>query len=518
MSARTYSAARAATNARAQRLAASQINRHNGAMRVNNLSNSYRSRKETRLRDRSFAPIASGPAHGDQQSRDHSVQLCQHLHRNHPHAQVLVKRKGEIVAGARPKLNLLGGDQGWQKLALAFLKKWMTRKNTAAWCSEMDTFDHEGVMNLFQFASFVPEMWMTDGDGILLLLDNGSTQWIEGLRIRNPNGGMDTDTMKGGVELSTDGKVLGFHVADWDYGGQRLSNRFEFVGVDECLYIGNPAHRKSGMRRMMPRLDAVINKIDDLDRYETSVDKASEMAAMLATYIVRNDDQAPTIKDSINSTMRAANGDTSPQTAAQRAEIQGEPGMIIELGPGENINSVTPGQPATNFESKVYTTLQGISANAGLPMELAFYKFTNNYAAGRSAISAAWMGIRDEQAALVDDLLHPLVHWRLAMAIRTGEIPYADGWDRMRFDMPGQPSLDYGKDVDAVVKAIAGNVSTRGKALDRLGEGTHDEFMDEREVELVREKKAGIQTVQPAAITITQNEELDERSSGAANA
>lgn len=504
MSGRTYSTIRSATNSRAARIAESQIARNTA---VQNLSGSFRTRKGSRLRDRYIAPIASGSAHSDQISRDKSVLLCQHLKRNHPNAQVLIKRKGEIVAGARPKLNLLGGSQQWQENALAYLKKWMTRKNTAAWCTEIVPFDHEGVMNLFQFASRVPEMWMTEGDGILLLLENGSTQWIEGLRIRNRNGGMDTDTCVGGVELSEDGRVLGYHVAQWEQGGQRLSNRFEFIHADECLYIGNPALRESGQRRMMPRLDAVINKLDDLDRYETSVDKASEMAAMMATYIVRNDNQAPSIKDGINNTLRTASGDTGSQTAQERAQFKAEPGMVFELGPNETINSVTPGQPSTNFESKVYTTLQGICSNAGLPLELAFYRFTNNYAASRSAISAAWMGIRDEQASLVDDLLHPLTHWRLAMAIRNGEIPYVDGWDRMRFDMPGQPSLDYGKDVDAVVKAIAGSVSTRGKGLDRLGEGTHGEFMDEREVELVREEAAGIQTVQPAAITITKNED-----------
>jgi capsid protein len=241
------------------------------------------------------------------------------------------------------------------------------------------------------------------------------------------------------------------------------------------------------------------------------------MAAMLSAFITRKDPQSESYREAANAQLDAAEGKTTARTAQERAMLDLAPGMLFELEEGESIEQINPTHPSTQYEAKLHADLQLICANAGLPLELAYYKFTNNYAASRSAISAAWLGVRNEQRALRDKFLNRVTRWRLRIAVRRGELPYVPDWDKFRWELPNQPSLDYGSDVKAVVDAISGEVSTRGDALNRLGStGTAEDFYTERARELERERELGIVTKQPATVSVsTTGDVADDAARGA---
>jgi hypothetical protein len=497
MTGKSYSL-RQAVEARASRRA------NERASRALSLAGSFRASERGRLRDRRVARLASANAHRDQVTRDKLVEFAEDLRRNNPIAGILTERKGEIVAGAKPGLRLMSASDDWNGRAAEYLERW-----------GQTGFDHEGVLSFDQFAAFVVENAMQSGDGLVVLLENGSCQWIDGVRVRNPRNALDTDTMVGGVQLDDTGAVLGYHVAAWNPRGDMLGSEREFVDARDALYVGNPRGRRPGQRRCEPTLAALIDRIEDLDRLHEAVTKSAEMAAMLGVFVKSEHPEASVLDYGLRGTGLSGDGhgedDGNIRIARDHGELMLRPGMIADLRPGESIETVNPGQPGNQYDRMVWTELQVIAARAGVPLELAFYYYTRNYAASRSAIVSAWMGVRKEQAWLKNSVLAPIVRWRLAMALRDGDLPFVEGWDRVQFKLPGIPTLDLNTEVTAVVNAVAGEVMTREDAVDRVNDGMGiDDFYTARGRELVRERELGIQTTKPTSRTETITTAVDE--------
>lgn len=452
------------------------------------------------MRDRRAARIATPNAHRDQVTRDKLVQFSEDLARNNIIAGALAERKGEIVAGARPGLRLLSGNDNWNGKAAEYITHW---GETA--------FDHEGVLSLDQFAGFVVENAMQSGDGLAVLLESGSVQWIDGVRIRNPFNRLDSDELVGGVRLTESGAVLGYEVAHWNARGDMLSPDTEFIRAEDAIYVGNPRGVRPGQRRCIPTLASLIDRVEDLDRLHEAVTKSAEMAAMLGVFVKSEHAEASILDFGLRGTGRSGDGhgedDGRIRAARDSGELMLRPGMISDLRPGESIETVNPAQPGNQYDRMVWTELQLVCARVGVPLELAFYYYTRNYAASRSAIASAWMGVRKEQAWLRTRVLAPIVRWRLAAAIRDGDLPFVPGWDRVQFKLPGIPTLDLNTDVQAVVNAIAGEVMPREEAVDRINDGMGiDDFYTVRGREIERERDMGIQTRRPSNITETTNQ------------
>lgn len=487
MAARQYSTTRAAIN-RAQARGAVAMMRSAGVL---NLSGSFRAATPTRLRDRPTSPLATANAHRDQWTRERLVRYCQDQARNNPIARTLIRRAGEIVAGARPGLRLHSDSDTWNGEAAAFLERWFT-----------EGFDHEGMLTFEQFAAFVVENGREAGDGLVVLLADGSCQWIDGVRIKNDQNRQDTPESVGGVVLDPTGRVLGYRVARWNAQGTVLSATTDFIDARDCIYVGNPRGPRPGQRRAEPSMVAVLDRLEDLERYHLAVGKAAELAALFSIFIRSANPEASPLDFSTTGEQGEDAG--AIERARDAGEIAVFPGSINELQPGEDISTTNPSQPSAQYDRKVWTDIRIICAEMGVPLELGWFKYDSNYAASRSAIVSAWMGVLKEQAWLADRVLTPIVRWRLAVAIRRGEIKRVPGWERVRWNLPGVPTLDLGNEIDAVTRGIAGGVMLREDAVARINNGMGiDAYYEARGLELARERTLGIATTQPSAVNIS---------------
>lgn len=499
MAARPYSTARSATNTLAAAIARRQIG-------VLNAANSFRHATPTRQRNRQIAALAASHAHLDQWSRERLVRLTQDLKRNNIVARAIVKRKAQVVAGARPGLLLKSESDAWNVSTTRWLKDWFNKG-----------FDHEGVLTFNQFARFTVRNGLTQGDGLVVFLESGSTQWIDGIRIRNPYGRADSESLVGGVELDTDGRVAGYHVARWNAQGTALLPDTEFVAAADCIFVRNPGDIEAGERRSAPGLAAAYGRIEDLDRLNDVVNKSAEMAALFAIFLVKNASGPSPL--SFGPGPHGEDAGAIEEAEANR-EIPVLPGVMTELNAGEDIRTTNPTQPSTQYEKKLWADLQLIVSDVGgVPLELCFYRYTNNYAAGRSAIVSAWADVLEHQEWLADVVLTPIVRWRLAMAIERGEIKRVPGWQNIGWMLPGIPTLDLGAEIDAGARGIAGGMLTREEARARLGgDTTIDEFYKARERELETERRIGLQTQLPVAVVEGRTEVTSGGSSGGEDA
>lgn len=483
MSARRYSATRAALRAAELR----------GAQRALSIAGSFRAATTSRLRDRRPPMLASANAHRDQWTRDRLARITEDLRRNNVIAGALVERRAELVAGARPGLRLMSESDEWNGLAAEYLQEWFVHG-----------FDYYGTTTFSRFAGFAVENGLESGDGLVVLLEDGSCQWVDGARIRNPYGRADSDRLVGGVELDATGRPVRYHVARWNAQGTALEPNTTAIDAADCLYVGNYRGTRPGQVRAEPGLAVLADRLEDMDRLHEAVTKSAEMAAMLSVFVKSAFPEASPLDY-----VRGGRGEDA--AAAERARQDNElllrPGLVADLAEGEEIQTVTPPQPGNQYDRMVWTDLQIMCARIGLPLEMACYKFTNNYAAGRSAIVSAWRSVLREQAWLQDTVLTPIVRWRLAMAIDAGDLPRVPGWRRVQWKLPGIPTLDLKHEVDAVVNAVAGSVMTREDAVDRVNDGMGiDDFYSARGREIERENELGITTQRPSNITETTSQ------------
>jgi lambda family phage portal protein len=484
MTSKRYSATRAAL-ARAE---------ERGRAQAMAIAGSFRAAQDSRLRDRRLPILASANAHRDQHSRDRLLRITEDLARNNVIAGSLIERRAEIVAGARPGLRLMSTDDDWNGAAAEFLAEWFVHG-----------FDHYGTMGFDQFAGFVVENALHSGDGLLVLLDDGSCQWIDGVRIRNPYGRADDDRMTGGVELDEAGRPVRYHVAKWNAQGTALEPKTEPIDAGDCLYIGGYRGRRPGQVRCEPGLAVLADRLEDMERLHEATTKSAEIAAMLAVFVKSAHPEGSSVDWARNAGLSPEHAQAAQ--ARQQGEVMLRPGMLMDLRPGEDVATTNPPQPGSQYDRMVWTNLQVMCARLGIPLEMAFYHFTTNYAAGRSAIVAAWKSVMREQMWLRDTVLTPVVRWRLALAIDRGEIARVPGWDRVQWKLPGIPTLDLKHEIDAVVNGVAGGVLTREDAVDRVNDGMGiDDFYAARGREIGREAALGIETRRPSNITETTSQ------------
>lgn len=487
MSANRYSTSRSAVNrARAEGF-------HHAARAMGLAGSFASSRPAQRLRDKPTAMLATANAHRDQWTRERLVRACQDAYRNNILCRAFAHRDSEIVAGARPGLRLGSADEAWNRDTTRLLEDWF-----------IHGFDHEGVLTFNQFARHAVKNEFTQGDGLVLLLASGACQWIDGVRIKNPANRQDTEDMVGGVALDSTGRVLGYEVAEWNAQGTMLGSKTTFVPAETAIYVGGSRGREPGQRRGEPVLSAVLPRMQDLDDWHIAVQKAAQVAALFSTFITRHHPET-SVLDFGSADLNSEDG-PGIERARAAGEIPMFPGMIMELEPGEGIQTTDPKQPTTGYEAKLWADLRLIAGDLGVPLELAFYHYTANYAASRSAIVSAWAGVRARQEWLADRVLTPIVRWKLANLIRTGAVPRVPGWKNVAWNLPGIPTLDLGYEIDAVSRGVAANVMTRGDAVARINNGmTFDEFTRARGAEIVVERRLGISTQQPSTVTLSVN-------------
>ena len=152
-------------------------------------------------------------------------------------------------------------------------------------------------------------------------------------------------------------------------------------------------------------------------------------------------------------------------------------GGIVNLAPGEKIETANPGRPNTAFDGFVTAIIKQIGAALEVPYELLIKSFNSNYSASRAAILEAWRTFRMRRQWLVNRLCQPVYEAWLAEAVAKGRI-LAPGFNddpviRKAWctadwagDTPGQ--LDPVKEVNAAIARVNAGLSTREREAAEL--------------------------------------------------
>jgi lambda family phage portal protein len=325
-------------------------------------------------------------------------------------------------------------------------------------------------------------------------------QLIEADRVCNPNGASDSNTVIDGIEIyPPTGEMLAVHVAREHPGGligkgntwDRVPVRGSATGRRNVLHIFKPL--RPGQIRGVPMIAPILEPLKQLGRWSDAELNAAVVSGLMATFI----------------TMEAEAFDNLYDEDAQGAIVDGaskwsgemESGKAINLLPGEDVKSTTPGRPNPAFDPFWQAMVRQIGMALELPYEVLTMHFQSSYSAARAALLMAWKSFRSSRDLLAKTLCQPVLELWLADEVAEGRIN-APGffksdivraaWCAAIWTGDGPGSIDPSKEVDAAQKRVDLGISTKQAESIAFDGIDWEQKHEQRVKEINAEKRDGI--------------------------
>lgn len=401
------------------------------------------------------------------------------LERNSPLAAGAISTYATSVVGTglvcRPKVDAqflgLTDDQAdaWETAAERIFCTWAEGPNSdyAGWhrfAVQQDVALRSVLVNgdAFGLKRFVPDRPI----GFAL-------QLVEADRVSTPNGKRDgADGIFGGIQLDETGRRVTCHIATKHPGAlDRGSAKwtpvpFEVDGRRVVLHLFRP--RRIGQPRGVPILAPVIESLKQLSRYTDAELTAAVVSGMLTVFI----------KSGSQTTNPLAGAATAGPTGAPELKLGN--GAILDLGPGEEVETVDPNRPNQGFDPFVQAILRQVGVAIEVPFEVLIKHFTASYSAARAALLEAWRAFASWRGWLAAELCQPCYEEVITEAVARGLLTapgfFADPYLRAAYlqadwigPAPGQ--IDPLKEAEAAEKMIELGAKTREQVTVELTGG-----------------------------------------------
>jgi lambda family phage portal protein len=312
-----------------------------------------------------------------------------------------------------------------------------------------------------------------------------------------------------GIETGDYGEPIAYHIAK--YHPYSLFN----LSLNEWIRVpafGSETGRRNvlhlldmerpGQRRGVSMLSPVIEALKQLGRYTEAELMAAVVSGLFTAAITTDGDSSDEIgEDSLPGIVTGTS-----EEADTRNDIKLGNGTMIELAPGEKIESINPGRPNAAFDPFVLAILRQIGAALEIPMELLIKHFTASYSASRAALLEAWKFFRRQRAWLASDFCQPIYEEWLSEAVARGRISapgfFNDPAVRAAYcgaewNGPSPGQIDPLKEVNAAVVRVQNGFSTRAKETAELTGGDWDQNYRQRVKEEKMMREGGLTVAQP---------------------
>lgn len=304
-------------------------------------------------------------------------------------------------------------------------------------------------------------------------------QLLEADRVSNPNRAADTDQIAGGVEVSTHGVPLAYHVSDKHPGALRGAN-MTWARVPARTPTGHLAvihlfeRTRPDLTRGVPYLAPVIELIKQLGDYSDAEVRAAVLTSYVTWFIqtaLPDDPNAAPIIGEKDSTL-------------ENNEIKLGSGAAVGLAPGESANAPAPSRPNPQFDPFFLAITRMIGVALEIPQELLIKHFTASYSASRAALEMAWQSFRRWRSWFAGRFCQQVYEWVIEEAVATGRLSapgyFADPLVRQAYCGanwigPNRASIDPKKEAEADKIDVELGVKTREQiCLERTGGKVED--------------------------------------------
>lgn len=326
------------------------------------------------------------------------------------------------------------------------------RTSSKQWNKQAEDFWHEWskICDIRRRATLWRLQWQAvslrpiQGGMYIELLDNGQIRPIECERIRQPNKPDEAKAFTDGVKVHKDtGITLGYKVHSRDNQGQFSAKSTEtYIEAENIIPVLTPPWRLDQVREI-PDLAPIIPALQDIHEMN---------AATLATAKAQSH-FVGVLKKIVGQGLNALPRGTVAAGPASRQNFKLDGLQILEAFPGEDLDMKV--SPTPNAQHIPYIKMQLLLAAAALdvPYEFLTLDFSSaDFSRMKAILLMVNRKIRCWQKWVADDMLQRLWNWRIAKAIKNGELPAAptedrnglaiSQWYKVDWQAPEEPWLD----------------------------------------------------------------------------
>lgn len=337
-------------------------------------------------------------------------------------------------------------------------------------------------------------------------------QSVEADRVCNPDFAQDTDTIIAGIEFDSLGAPQKFHVARHHPGALRLRAKQKWQAVD--AYGARSGRRNAlllfprtrpGQVRGVPFLAPVIEALKQLSRYTEAELQAAVINGVFAVFMKMDPNAFGDLFDDAGQSTYLESA--SKWDGSMKYASVDDGGKAVNLLPGEEPVSVTPGRPNPAFEPFFDAIASQIGSALEIPFEVLLKHFSSSYSASRGALLDAWRFFMRMRGFMAVEYCQPIFEQWLDEEVAAGRIIapgyFADpltrkAWCGAEWVGDGPGSLDPLKEVNAAEKRIDIGISTIA-AESILHDGKDWELKHrQRAREVTQRRTAGLEPEQKA--------------------
>lgn len=333
-----------------------------------------------------------------------------------------------------------------------------------------------------------------------------AVQMVEADRICNKDWASDSPTLAGGVAKDQYGAPLAYHILNGHPGTRYAADRTwtivpaygETTGRRNALHLFHK--RRPGQSRGVPDLAPVMEALKQLGTYTQAEIDAAVVAGLFTVFIKAEGDFELNPSTGMGAETGAKKGDDDVKLAS---------GAMVDLAPGESIETANPGRPNTAFDPFVMSVLRQIGVGLEIPFELLVKHFTASYSAAQAAMLEAWKFFLGRRTWLAANFCQPIYQEWLYEAVALGRIRapgFLNGDPAVRkaycgaeWVGPARGQIDQLKEVKAARERIDAGISTISETTKEMTGGDWERNHRQSAKEARRRREDGLATEQPAS-------------------
>jgi lambda family phage portal protein len=410
-----------------------------------------------------------------------------------------------IGTGLKPAPKVDGDALGLNPEKTAELNKELKTKFDW-WASDPRECDFEAKHSFYTLQSVAFQSMLLSGDCPVLFpllarpggLFELKLRVLEADRVMNPNVYDPMLNIFSGVELSSDGQLLAYHIAD----RHPLSVTPMMAFLPLKTFRVEPFGAKTGRRNMVllmraerpeqrrgvPILSVGIELLKQMGRYVDATVIGAVIQSYFTAFITSDFPDANLFGDMLTEEQKAEIFSFNPYN------VQLGPGIVNFMRPGNKVEFTAQTQPPSTFGEFTIAVAKFIGAAVGIPYEVLLKQYNASYSASRAALLDFWKRVQKYRRLVIAQLCQPVYEEWLADALSMGRLTNFSGdWNDpivrralLRCGWAGSTpgSLDPMKEVAAADQKVQCGFSTIERESMELNGSDWRDNLDENAVEM----------------------------------
>ena len=447
------------------------------------------------------------------QSRDVMVARVRDVVRNDPTARAAVERLSDMVVGealrlsAKPDAVALGitpeAARDLSRQMQAEFRAWSCTHDPHRWCDAQQRLSFDGM------ARVAMKSYVVTGEACAAMDWRKSSNrystcvlQVDPDRVCNPHNKLDSQFLRGGVDLGQMGQPLGYHVreahpGDWFSNGLAWNWKYvpRFTDWGRPVFVHAFEPDREGQTKAVPPFAALVSRLRMIGKFADN-ELASAAANALFAAFVTSDLPPEEVRDKL--TVEGEISDNRGYAASVMKYYERHPARvggvrIPTMLPGSEIKMNSAPRQTTAFPAFQTAFLHSIASSLNLSYEQLTMDWSRvNYSSARAALNEVWRSTRRMRRVLVEQYVCPIYYCVMEEAFQAGYLKAPKGAPNFdenpnaylggRWIGPGRGVVDSLKEAEAASMRMENMTSTLEIECAELG---HDylEIMDQISIE-----------------------------------